>query len=478
MVLCVPALARAQPATGETTPPAPPIAPVAPIEPIPPADPTPPQAVPPPVDVREPAVAAGVPPVDSDNGSVIDDDYPLDGEKHKKPKGIINYKPGRYIEFRASKQTRVRLRLTVQPLARYTNVSTLPDAQIDTLIRRARFGFHVKLSETTGLKWELQVKNMHLGLSNLYGEWAPGKRLQLVAGFIKAPGGLERDTYSFDEPFIERSVLAFFTYDHEMGVKLSGWTPHHEQFWAAALTRNAPFGVDGGDPEDKPLYPANVEPDDITRSSSKFNSAGRVGIAPSDAIEASVNVGGRFRLDDKEPDYGDRVAEPYDSSFVAARAWTGAMIHASADVALSQPHWRLMAEGGVRRDGQQLSVDLATGALTKLNGHMNAEMGYLVFGWTPNGHYGPAIENAALKDGWELVVRVEGARVKPVDISRPITFVGVTTGFHYEVSPQLRLQADFGFQRYSSNAENTNVATALDSNSKRYLAQLWATWRL
>ena len=112
------------------------------------------------------------------------------------------------------------------------------------------------------------------------------------------------------------------------------------------------------------------------------------------------------------------------------------------------------------------------------SGNLDAEMGYLVLGWTPNGHFAPAADNAWLMDGWELVARLEGARVTPVDKLNPISFVGFTLGSHWEISPQLRVQLDVGLQSYSNNAELTNAPSALDSSSERLIVQLWATWRI
>ncbi|MCX5743761.1 MAG: hypothetical protein NT062_14810 [Proteobacteria bacterium] len=459
--------AVAQPADPPQAPlPSPPSEPSQPDAPVaPPTPPTPPTvaAEPPEIEEAEPAE----PPHDTTDEPERADDGLV---KHKKTK--ITHKPGKYVEFRATDGSKYRLRLTVQPMMRFVRVSTLPDLTVNSEIRRARLGFDARLARHVRLKWEIQIKNMHFGLSNLYGTYAPSKSVEIYAGLIKAPGGLERDSYSFNEPFIERSVVAGFTYDHEVGVKVVGKIPETSLFYAGSLTRTAPFGVDGGDPEDKPVYPANVEPDDISLSSSKWNTNFRFGTAPSRHFETSISGGTRFRTDLAEPDFGDRVAEPYDSGFVEARPYYGVGFHVAADAALSEPHFRLMMEGGVRRDGQQLAIDLTTGAATKLDGNLNAEMGYLVFGWTPGGHYGKAEDNAELQDGWELVTSVEGARIKPVDVGQ-ITFVGLTTGIHWEVTPSLRLQADFGYQKYSRTAEGTNVG-----GPDREYFQLWGTWRI
>jgi hypothetical protein len=386
-------------------------------------------------------------------------------------KSPIKHEPGRYVQFRADDKSKYRLRIAIQPLFRYTHVSTVKDDGIDMIVRRARFGIDARLPHHTRLKFEIQIKNMHFGLSNMYGSWKPNSHTEIYAGFIKAPGGLERDTYSFDEPFIERSFVAFFTYDHEVGVKVDGDIPGSPIFYALSLTRNAPAAVDGGDPEDMPTYPPGVEVDDIIRAPSKWNTNGRLGVASEKRFEASISWAARFRTESEEPDFGDRLAEPYDSGVTNPRPYTGVMLHGKGDAALSLSHFRVMAEGGVRRDGRQLQIDPTSGARTTLDGHQLAALAYLTFGFTPNGHYGPAYANAPLLDGWEIISRVEGGRIKPVDIGA-VRFIAVTSGVHWEVTRQLRLQADFGYQRYNHNAELNNRGAV------RLIGQLWATWRI
>jgi hypothetical protein len=455
----LPLRAGAQEAAGPIAPKTPASAP----EPADDADQPPPNRPISPLPDEPTPAPPGPPPPVKPTSSSEDVDIPT--------KERIKHVPGRYVQFRADDKSRYRLRIVVQPMFRYTHVSTLPDDAVDLIIRRARFGIDARLPGHTRLKFELQIKNMHFGLSNMYGTWKPNPHTEIYAGFIKAPGGLERDTYSFDEPFIERSFVAFFTYDHEMGMKVEGDLPNTPIFYALSLTRNAPPAVDGGDPEDMPVYPPGVEVDDITRSPSKWNTNGRVGVASEQLFEASVSWGARFRTEPEEPDFGDRLAEPYDSGVTNPRPYRGVMLRAQADTAFSLPHFRIMTEGGFRRDGQQLQIDQTTGARTLLDGHLTAAVGYLTFGFTPNGHYGPAYANAPLIDGWEIITRVEGGQIKPVDIG-VVRFVAVTSGIHWEPTRQLRLQTDFGYQRYNSNAELTN------RGATRLIGQVWAAWRI
>jgi hypothetical protein len=384
-------------------------------------------------------------------------------------------KPGKGLEFISAKGTsKVRLLLTVQPMLRFAYDSKLPDVGFNLELRRARFGFEAKLDHNVGLKWELQIKNNKLGLSNLYGTYRFNDHLKLKAGFIKAPGGLERDTYSFNEPFIERSVVAFTTYDHEMGARIDGHLETATLFYAFSVTRNAPVGIDGGDPEDRAVVPPGIKADDIAFAPSHWNTSGRIGTAPSHEFEASVSYGLRYRPADEPEVLGDRLAEPFDTAILDPRPYQGTNFHVQADAAISEPHFRFMAEGGYRRDGVELQYDPTTGAKTVLNGNMWAALGYLTFGWTPNGHYGPAVDNVPLLDGWEIITRVEGARAKPAETAAA-TFVSITSGVHFEVTPQLRVQIDAALQKYNALAITRAMENA---GATRLYAELRATWRL
>jgi hypothetical protein len=374
------------------------------------------------------------------------------------------------------KGVHLKVRVVVQPMLRYSHNSNLPDDNVDLIIRRARFGLAAKLPEHLRLKFEIQIKNMHFGLSNLYGSWSPNKDTEIYFGFIKAPGGLERDSYSFDEPFIERSVVAFLTYDHEMGAKVDGYFPGRRFAYAASITRNAPPAVDGGDPEDKPVYPQGVEADDITRAASKWNAAARLQAIPNDEFEAGVTGGVRYRPD--EPDFGDRAAEPYDTSFMDPKPYRGTSWHVSADLATSLPHFRAMAEGGFRQDGQQLTY-VNNQTEQSLDGHLRAWLGYLTAGFAPVGTYGAAADNAPLLSGFELVARLEGARILPVDQPQAVTFVALTGGLHWEATRHLRLQWDYAYEWFGKHdVTPTTVPVNLNANARQWFAQFWATLRL
>ena len=321
--------------------------------------------------------------------------------------------------------------------------------------------------------FEFWVKNMLYEIHNMYGWWNHKTHLEVQFGFIKAPGGLERDTFSFDQPFIERSVVTFLNYDHEVGAKVEGNFGEGRWRWAASVTRNPP-PLPGGDPEDTPQIPTGVESEDITRAISKWNAAGRFGYTPCDALEASARMGLRFRTD--EADFGEIAVEPYDSTFLTNRPWHGIWASVSGDVAVVQPHWKAVVEGGYRRDGAQLEYPDGTATSEReVNGeHLHSLNGYAVVGFTPNGHYGPARHAAPLHDGWEVVARVNGARINPAD-QDVATMWSIEGGLHWEASDHLRLQADFAYERFGKSDH-----TLLDENlnAKRIWLQTWATLRL
>ena len=141
-----------------------------------------------------------------------------------------------------------------------------------------------------------------------------------------------------------------------------------------------------------------------------------------------------------------------------------------------------MAEGGFRRDGVQLAYP--TGEVdseVELDGHLWAACGYLTLGFTPDGHYGRAVDAAPLLDGWEIVTRVQGAYVDPVDDPDPTakgdaaTLGMVEGGVHWEVSERLRLQADVAVEKFGNN----DVTLFNENkNATRLWAQVWATARL
>lgn len=413
-------------------------------------------------------------------------------EKPKKgKKGKITYKPGRWVHFHFAGKNELSIRATVQPMLRYGQLFAdrpagvspdATDATVDMIIRRARLGFKGDLAHGIGFKWELQIKNMHMGLSNMYGIWKPDHEHQIQFGFLKPPGGLERDAYSFDEPFIERSVVAGLTLDHEMGGKAVGWEAEHTWMWQASITRNAPPAVDGGDPEDAPKAPPGGELEDLTRPGGNWNAAAEAAFAPSDTFEVGARAGIRYR---EEIDPGDRIAEPYDTAIAEPRAWKGFMFSAQAHIAQVGPNYRVMAEGGFRRDGHAMAFAVPPTIMnTDVAGHMTAAMAYVIAGYTWNGHYGPAVDAAPLLDGSEITLRVEGMHANPPEGAtnfdgvplqgNTLNWFAGTLAYHWEVTRNLRLQWDFALER-GAKAE---VFGGLRQDFTRIFGQFWATFRL
>ena len=103
----------------------------------------------------------------------------------------------------------------------------------------------------------------------------------------------------------------------------------------------------------------------------------------------------------------------------------------------------------------------------------------MTVGVAPIGRYGAAADNAPLLSGVELVARVEGARIKPVDQPHPVTFVSGTLGLHWEVSPHLRLQWDYAYEVFGKHDDTpTTTPPNMDTGAHQSFAQFWATWRL
>jgi hypothetical protein len=121
---------------------------------------------------------------------------------------------------------------------------------------------------------------------------------------------------------------------------------------------------------------------------------------------------------------------------------------------------------------------------TDLDTHLVAETGYLVVGWTPDGHYGAAADASPLEDGRELTVRLEGLHARPpagaTDFSGnlldagPINWYSGTVAYHWEVSRNLRLQWDVAYEL----ARKAEIFGGTHQNYQRLYLQFWSTFRL
>ncbi|HEY6037562.1 MAG TPA: hypothetical protein VIV58_24945, partial [Kofleriaceae bacterium] len=282
--------------------------------------------------------------------------------------------------------------------------------------------------------------------------------------------GLERDTNPFDLPFLERSSLASMTRDREVGLKLVG---HQDsQFWTVSITRDAPVGFGGDDPEFAIHYPRGVDPTAVERSAVTWNQAARVGTAPSD--EFAAGFGWTLRVRNSQADYGDPAYEPNGSVFLDPRPYRGTSIRLGGDAALSEPHFRVLMEAAFRRDGQQLAYDAISGIESRLPGHEWWTGGYLTVGWSPIGGYGRASDGAPLQWGWELLGRFEVMKVKPVDAFSS-TLYAETIGWNWVATRQIRIQVDATLESFGDFDQTMLMDNA---EATRFYADLWATWRL
>ena len=383
--------------------------------------------------------------------------------------GHTHHEPGLGLEWIASR-ARLRLGLVVQPVARYGHDSIPSPDTMDLTVRRARVAFDAEVSHGTGFRIDLQAKDGKLGFADLYGKWALDEHIEIQAGFLHAPGGLERDTSPFDLPFLERSSLASMTKDREIGLKLVG---HQDfQFWAVSITRDAPIGFGGDDPDFAINYPVSVDPTQVQRSATTWNQAARVGTAPSDEFAAGLDW--TLRIRNSQPDYGDPAYEPNGSIFLDARPYRGTSVRVGGDAAISESHFRVLMEAAFRRDGQQLSYDGSSGIESRLPGHEWWTGGYLTVGWSPFGGYGRAIDGAPLQYGWEIVGRFEAMRVKPIDAFGSTLFAE-TLGWNWVATRQIRIQLDASLQTFGEFDQTTAMTNA---GATRFYAELWATWRL
>jgi len=382
--------------------------------------------------------------------------------------GHIHHEPGKEIEL-VTPDARLRVGLAVEPLARYGHDSVLPNDSVDLLVHRARLALDAELAHGVGLRLELGVHDNQLGINDAYGRWALDENLEIEAGYLGAPQGLERETYDLDLPFAERSVLASMTYDRELGVKIIG----HQSttFWAISATRNAPIGLGGDDPVFQPSYPPGITANGQLRSATSWNQAARIGVAPSDDFEASVNWTLRFRGD---PDLGDPAYEPDGTIFLDARPYKGTSERIGGDAALSEEHFRMLGEVMYRHDGDQLSIDPSTGEQTDLHGHEWWTGGYLTLGVSPDGRYGRAVDGAPLQWGWEILARFEAMQIKPADAFAAHYF-GMTLGWDWVPTRQFRLQADVSLQSFG-DFDHTMLGD--NAGATRVYGQVFALWRM
>jgi hypothetical protein len=382
--------------------------------------------------------------------------------------GHIHHEPGREIELVAP-DARLRIGLAMEPLARYGHDSVVEGDTFDVLVHRARLALDAELAHGVGVRLELQVRDNVFGINAAYGRWALDENLEIQAGYLGTPQGLERDTYDLDLPFAQRSVLAAMTYDRELGIKIVGHQT--DTFWAISVSRNAPLGMGGDDPVFTPTYPPGITATSLERSATSWNQAARIGVAPSADFEASIDWTLRFRGD---PDLGDPAYEPDGSVYLDARPYSGVSARIGGDAALSEEHFRLLGEVMLRRDGDELQIDPATGEQTDLHGNEWWTGGYLTVGVSPDGRYGAAVDSAPLQWGWEILARFEAMQIKPMD-EFAAHYFGWTLGWDWVPTRQFRLQAEVSLQSFG-DFDHTMLGD--DAGATRVYAQVFGLWRM
>jgi hypothetical protein len=382
--------------------------------------------------------------------------------------GHIHHEPGKELELVAP-DARLRIGLAIEPLARYGHDSVVPGDTFDVTVHRARLALDAELAHGLGVRLELQVRDDVIGLKDAYGRWALDETFEIQAGYLGAPQGLERDTYDLDLPFAERSALASLTYDRELGIKLVGHQT--DTFWAISITRDAPLGIGGDDPVFTPSYPPGITATGLNRSATSWNQAARIGVAPSDDFEASLDWTLRLRGD---TDLGDPAYEPNGTVWLDPRPYKGVSARVGGDAALSEEHFRLLGEVALRRDGDQYSIDPNTGEQTDLHGNEWWTGGYVTLGISPDGRYGTAVSGAPLQWGWEIVARFEAMQVKPIDAFAAHYFAW-TLGWDWVPTRQFRIQADVALESFG-DLDHTMLGD--NAAATRVYAQVFGLWRM
>jgi hypothetical protein len=252
----------------------------------------------------------------------------------------------------------------------------------------------------------------------------------------------------------------------------TGTSSDKKIFWQAALSKPVLRGLDGAESEDQPPPRMGaIDPDDAIGGAGQLNADGRLEWDPNDDFEVGIAGGARFRGDG---DTGDNAPEPYDTAIAIAHQYTGTMLHGTLDVVVRQPQWRVIAEGGARRDGTTAEIN---DDMTLPTGHLVGYTGDITFGFTPNGRYGAAKSFAYLKKGYELLARVNAVRIDQPDNEQAgfggtARYLGGEVGIMTQPSKQLRLQFDTGYQWFGGHDYGTNAG------ARRVWANAWAVWRM
>jgi hypothetical protein len=448
LFIASPAFAQEAPAPAPPPPPAPP----APVEAAPPPAP-PPVVEAPPIETTPPADndAEGAP------GEDHDDDQPKQG---------VTYEPRRGVTIRSGK-TRLRFFLGTEVVMQEGHCVGDACETADALsihVRRARFSMEAKLKHHLYIDFGIQVKNEIIVLKNANFAW---KRhgLTLKAGFLKPPGGIERDASTWVKPFPERSVVANFKQDRIIGFMASKWLADKTVRIQGAAGHPPSGNFDAFEPEDVVAPPPGIEPEDLTTDPGNWDLFATGAYAPSDNFEIAVNATAHIAPDAGQ---GPNFSEPYETKIVQTRFFKGAFLGGGADTVWHSEHVRASAELTLFDVGDTIPhTDPVTGAALEPTDGSRGEAGYVVLGFSPHGHYGKAIDNAPLLESWQVIARGEFLRVTPGSDGGTGMFGSVTGGLQWQAEKQLRLQIDCAVQKYNEHAIPANA------NVWRIYSEIW-----
>ncbi len=378
-----------------------------------------------------------------------------EGKKHKKKQKFkITYKPGTGLTMQADK-TKLTVFLGIETVMLEGHCIGSSCAASDGLtlhVRRARFSVEAKLPNHLRIDFGLQIKNEILVLKNANLAWKSGD-LTVKAGFLKPPGGLERDSSTWLKPFPERSVVANFKQDRIIGLMATRWFADRS-FRVQGAAGHPPTGnFDAFEPEDVVKPPKGVEAEDLTKDPGNWDLFLTGTYEPSENFEISLNATAHTSPDAGR---GPNFAEPYETKIVTARFIKGTFLGGGSDVSWHGDHVRASAEIVGFRSGETIPHTDDLGNPLEPTKAERGVAGYFVFGATPNGHYGRALDNSPLRGGWQWLLRGEFLRVTPGEHSGDALFMSGTTGVEWQVNEQLRLQADVAVQKYNGAVIDTN----------------------
>ncbi|HWU91507.1 MAG TPA: hypothetical protein VN253_29770, partial [Kofleriaceae bacterium] len=402
----------------------------------------------------------------AENGDDGDDDR--GDPKHAKHKMRIEYEPRRGITIRSGK-TRVRLFLGVETVLLYGHCSgpMCESSDLATMhVRRARLALEAKLKHHLSIDFALQVKNEILVLKKASFSWKHD-HLTLTAGFLKPPGGIERDASTWIKPFPERSVVANFKQDRVTGLMASRWVADHKVRLQGAAGRPPAGNFDAFEPEDVVLPPASVEPEDLTHDPANWDLFATAAYVPSDSFELGLNATTHIAPDAGK---GPNFAEPYETKIAKPVYFKGAVLAGGADVSWHGANVRASAEIVGFKSGETIPHTDAMGIPLEPTRAKRGVAGYAVLGFTPNGKYGPAIQNSPLLEGYQFLLRGEFLTVSPGgdgQANSTARFGSVTGGIEWQAEKQLRLQFDVAVQKYNEAVDPAN------HNAWRVYTELW-----